>query len=72
MWYNEFNSVFFLSMCTMVFTTLGLVVRYAFKSKCDSIECCGILKIHRNIEAEIELEEKLAEEKKENNSINNL
>ena len=58
MWYNEFNSTFFLSICTMAFTFFGLAIRYAFKSKCDNIECCGILKVHRDVAREVELEEK--------------
>ena len=32
---------------------LGLMLRYAFKSKCDSVNCCfGCLNIHREVEQE--------------------
>ena len=73
MWYNEFNATFWLSFCTMFFTAMGLSIIYCYKSKCADINFCGIIKVHRNIEAEVELEEKLAaEEKKESDSLNNL
>ena len=32
---------------------LGLMLRYAFKSKCDRVICCfGLVKIHREVEQE--------------------
>ena len=32
---------------------LGLMLRYAFKSKCDRINCCwGLVGIHREVEQE--------------------
>ena len=32
---------------------LGLMLRYAFKSKCDRVNCCfGLLNIHREVEQE--------------------
>lgn len=32
---------------------LGLMLRYAFKSKCDRVNCCfGLVKIHREVEQE--------------------
>jgi hypothetical protein len=32
---------------------LGLMLRYAFKSKCDRVNCCfGLLAIHREVEQE--------------------
>lgn len=61
-WYTEFNSTFWLSIATMVSGALALGIRYCFKSKCDNIELCGCVKIHRDVEAEIELEEKLGVE----------
>jgi hypothetical protein len=33
---------------------LGLMLRYAFKSKCDRVICCfGLINIHREVEQEI-------------------
>jgi hypothetical protein len=32
---------------------LGLMLRYAFKSKCDRVSCCfGLMAIHREVEQE--------------------
>ena len=32
---------------------LGLMLRYAFKSKCDRVNlCCGFVNIHREVEQE--------------------
>lgn len=40
-------------LLTIGTTFLGLVLRYAFKSKCDTINCCyGMLKIHRQVTEE--------------------
>jgi hypothetical protein len=36
----------------MFFTTLGLCVRYGYKSKCARVECCCI-SIERNIPEEV-------------------
>jgi hypothetical protein len=58
-WYKEFDSIFWTGICTMVFGGIALLVRYAFKSKCDNINLCyGCIQIHRVVEAE----EKDAEE----------
>ena len=32
---------------------LGVMLRYAFKSKCDRVNCCfGLMSIHREVEQE--------------------
>jgi hypothetical protein len=32
---------------------MGVMLRYAFKSKCDRVTCCfGLLNIHREVEQE--------------------
>lgn len=55
--YDEFNSVFWLSLATMVIGSVAVCLRYSYQSKCEDISLCGLIKIHRNIEAEIELDE---------------
>ena len=58
MWYNEFNSVFFLSMATIISGLLALCIKYGFASKCDDIAlCCGLIRIHRRVELEGDDEE---------------
>ena len=62
-WYDEFNSVFFTGMGTMLFGFLALLIRYAFLSKCDNVTLCGgLIQIHRRVELEEEVEEKKNEE----------
>lgn len=54
MWYDEFNSVFFTGIATMFLAGIGLLVRYAFRSKCDNINFCfGCISIHRRVELEV-------------------
>jgi len=54
-WTDTFDSVFWLSIATGVFGFLGVLVKYAFRSKCDQVNFCGpngILSIHRQVELE--------------------
>ena len=54
-WTETFDSVFWLSIATGVFGFLGVLVKYAFRSKCDQINFCGrqgLLSIHRRVELE--------------------
>jgi hypothetical protein len=56
--YDEFNSVFWLSLATMVLGSFAVCLRYTYASKCEDISLlCGLIKIHRNIQAEIEADE---------------
>jgi len=58
-WINTFDGIFFVTISTLVCGSFGLVVRYCLKSKCDEVNLCfGLIKIHRDIKAELELEEK--------------
>jgi hypothetical protein len=52
----------------MIFGFLGIVLRYAFLSKCDNVSLCfGLIKIHRvvQIEEDIPVEETKEEQKEE-------
>ena len=53
-----FNSVFWLSISTMILTSVSVLLKYCLKSKCDKIDlCCGLIKVHRAVEIEdIELQ----------------
>lgn len=58
-WIDTYNAVFFVTISTLICGSFGLVVRYCLKSKCDEVNLCfGLIKVHRDIKAEIELEEK--------------
>ena len=72
MWYDDFNSVFFITVGTMVFGFLGIVLRYAFLSKCDNVSICfGLIKIHRVVQIEEDLPqvEEVKEEQKEEEKV---
>jgi hypothetical protein len=72
MWYDDFNSVFFITVGTMIFGFLGIVLRYAFLSKCDNVSICfGLIKIHRvvQIEEDIPPVEEVKEEQKEEEKV---
>ena len=45
------DGYFYLTLATIVFGGIGLITRYAYKSKCYEVELCCI-KIKRDIEAE--------------------
>ena len=58
-WYNEFNATFWISLATLLMGAFGLSVKYCLKSKCEDLNiCCGLMKIHRNVELEAKLEER--------------
>lgn len=59
--YNEFNAVFWTGLATISFAFFGIVIKAMLSSKCDNVSlCCGLIKIHRVVELEqqIELENK--------------
>lgn len=52
-WTETYNNIFFMSIATTVFLFLGTLVKYGFRSKCDSVRlCCGIIEVHRRVELE--------------------
>lgn len=57
-WYNTFDAVFFTGIATMIIGLAGLAIKYGFASKCDNVSiCCGLLKIHRAVQLETNIEE---------------
>lgn len=63
-WFQTFNDVFWLSVGSMSCTAVGICVKAALKSKCTVCQlCCGLVRIERNIDAEIQ-------EETNNNTIN--
>ena len=53
---QELSETFWILLTTSGFAFMGLVIRFCLKSKCDSVEC-GCIKIHRNTEQEVDIEE---------------
>jgi hypothetical protein len=52
-WTTTFNDVFFITIATLTFSFLGIVLKSCLKSKCDNTNICyGLIKIHRRVELE--------------------
>lgn len=67
MWFNTFDGVFFITIVTIITGSIGLTLKYCLKSKCDDINCCcGLIKIHRIVQIEINDEIKEDEKNTEN------
>ena len=61
-WTNIYDAVFFVTISTLLFGCFGLSMKYLLKSKCDNvILCCGLIKVHRNVELEVQEEMKAME-----------
>jgi len=56
-WFETFDSVFWITLATILTGSIGLSIKYCLKSKCGHINiCCGCLEINRNVELEAEEE----------------
>ena len=52
-WYNEFDSVFWITLATLLTGSIALCVRYCLKSKCTNVRLCfGCIDIDRAVELE--------------------
>lgn len=59
MWYTEFNSIFFLTVGSLVFGSVAMCVQYSLRSKCENVSCKCLgfsLNIHRNVQIEEDIE----------------
>ncbi len=55
LWYNEFNSSFWLSVTGLFIGSIATCFAYCYKSKCSHIKLCGgLVDVMRDIEAELE------------------
>ena len=56
-WIEIYDGVFFITISTLLFGCIGLSIKYLLKSKCDNVNLCfGLIKVHRNVKVEEELE----------------
>ena len=62
---NSIDAVFFLSLCGLMCTSVTLLIRYCYKSKCTEFECC-CFKLKRNVD--VEKEEDFMFNRENNNS----
>ena len=49
---NESTQIFWLSMSGIIVGFLGLTLKMCLKSKCSDVDCCHLLKIHRDVNLE--------------------
>lgn len=54
-WYDTYDDTFFLTLAGLIFGFLGLSIRFCYRSKCSSVECCG-LKIIRDVDVEEDID----------------
>ena len=45
------NAIFYISLTTILCTSISLSIKYCYKSKCKSLKC-GCIKIIRDVEIE--------------------
>lgn len=65
-WTDTYNDVFFISIATITFGFFGTVLKSCLKSKCDNTNICfGLIKIHRRVELEDDVEGGKTNEKKD-------
>jgi len=61
-WIETFDAVFFLTIGSLVCGGFALVIKYCLRSKCDDVNLCfGFIKVHRNVDLEVEEEMKQME-----------
>ena len=55
---DNFSSEFWVVIVGSVIGFFTIVIQQCYKSKCDNYNMCyGLIQIHRNIDAEVELDE---------------
>ena len=64
----KITSGFYLSVLTLLCSSLALSIKYCYKSKCKTCECCGF-KITRDIESEKEADLSIMQPNKSDDKI---
>jgi hypothetical protein len=55
---QELSEVFYSLLISSSIAFILALARILYKSKCKTVECCGCIKIQRDIESELELDER--------------
>jgi hypothetical protein len=56
-WMLTYDGVFFISIATILASSFGLAIKYCLKSKCEHFTlCCGLIKIDRRVDLEVQEE----------------
>jgi hypothetical protein len=52
-WYHEFDSIFWISLGTLITGMIGLSAKYCLRSRCETCNFCfGLVQIHRRVDLE--------------------
>jgi hypothetical protein len=65
---QELSEVFYSLLLTSGIAFILALARILYKSKCETVECCGCIKIQRNIALEVELDERTPPSPRSNES----
>lgn len=58
-WYTTFDSVFWITLTTILTGSVGLTLKYCLKSKCRNLSCCwGLINVDRDVDIEAQEEMK--------------
>lgn len=58
-WTSEYDSVFFISIGTLIVGMIGVALKVCVKSRCEHVSfCCGAVKIDRRVDLEAQEEMK--------------
>lgn len=58
-WTSEYDSVFFISIGTLLVGAVGVALKVCVKSRCEHLSVCfGLIKIHRRVDLEAQEEMK--------------
>lgn len=56
-WTDTYDGVFFLSLATILASSLAVGIRFCLKSKCEDFSLCyGLLKIERRVDLETQVD----------------
>ena len=70
---EDMSGTLIYGLATLGTASIGLCIRYAFKSKCEDVTlCCGLIKIHRNTADEVRAEQIELENKMGNQQPNQM
>jgi hypothetical protein len=72
-WIETYNDVFFITIGTLTFSFLGVVIKSMLASKCDRVNLCwGLINIHREVALEIQSQQQQQQQISSQNTSSNL
>jgi hypothetical protein len=70
-WIETYNDVFFITIGTLTFSFLGVVIKSMLASKCDRVNLCwGLINIHREVALEIQTQQQQISSQNTSSNLN--